>query len=528
MNLIKKIIAVCLVSLLYAPSLWGTGPFPDANKRKLALSKVNPKVVYVNQHSRADCPDGSSWAKAFPSLFEALKSNLRGKTEIWVARGTYYPTDNTQREASFTLVSGVGIYGGFMGSELLRSQRDWGRNATVLSGEIGDPARLSDNAYHVVTGADNAVIDGFIIRDGYALPGEGENDDSGCLVKVPEKMAGTEDLDSVTNMKFSSGGGLLNLHAGTYARNCRFLSNYAVNGGAAYNMVTRYWDPDHVESTPSAPPPVFENCIFEDNHAISLGGAVCNAFFTRSVFAGCIFSDNSCKGKGGAVYGDMGSPVYMMNVLFNNNEAERGAALAAEGASSHRLIFATFTCNMAYDIGAALYQGAYMNEQADGTPFIGNEIHLYRSLVLSNVSISSPTSISSWHDSTVTFDAESVVEDVDGTIAPGPYLGKDGFASKSVEAGFNPARKINIGYWINRFDGDENRTYYKYDYDTSSRAGEPGIIYVNYDAPPGGDGSSWAMAFCDLNLALEKAAAGSQVWVAKGVYTPIDGPDRSA
>lgn len=160
MNLINKIIVVWLISALYAPSLWATGPFPDTNEQKQILRKVNPKVVYVNQYSRADCPDGSSWSQAFPSLFEALKSNLIGKNEIWVARGTYYPTKTTQREASFALVSGVGIYGGFMGNELLRSQRDWSRNSTVLSGEIGDPARLSDNSYHVVTGADNAVIDG--------------------------------------------------------------------------------------------------------------------------------------------------------------------------------------------------------------------------------------------------------------------------------------------------------------------------------------------------------------------------------
>lgn len=281
-----------------------------------------------------------------------------------------------------------------------------------------------------------------------------------------------------------------------------------------------------MESTISGPSPVFENCIFEDNHAKALGGAVNNAFLTRTTFAGCIFSDNSCKDKGGAVYADMVSPVYMMNVLFSNNEAERGAALAAEGASPHRLVFATFTCNMAYDIGAALYQGAYMDKQTDGTPFIGNEVHLYRSLVMSNVSISSPTSISSWHDSTVIFDAESVAETVDGTIVLGRYLLKKGFVSKSTEAGFNPAREINIAYWINRFDGDENRTYYRYDYDTSSRAGEPGVIYVD-DAAPDGDGSSWARAFCDLNFALEQAAAGSQIWVTKGVYTPTDSPDRS-
>ncbi|NDY73545.1 hypothetical protein DO021_09360 [Desulfobacter hydrogenophilus] len=518
MNSVKKIIAaLCLMSVLCPQSLWASGPFPDTVKKKQSIKKINPAVVYVNQDSRADTPDGSSWAQAFPSLSTALQSNLTGKKEIWVARGTYYPSDTSEREDSFCLISGISIYGGFIGNEFLRSQRNWIKNLTVLSGEIGDPQRLSDNSYHVVIGADDAILDGFFIKDGYALPDD-----------VLKKKAGIEDPDTATSAISYCGGGLINLYAGTRVRNCSFQGNYAVRGGAVCNLATRDGDDKDMSKAMDNKAPVFENCIFEDNHAVTQGGAVYNAFFTRTRFVTCVFTDNASGSKGGAVYADEGSSVHLMNVLFSHNEAERGAALSADGSSTLRLIYATFACNMAYDTGAAIYLGSCLNEQTDGSPFIGNEAHLYKSLVISNVSISAASSISSQHDSTVTFDEQSVVETVDGTMNTAQFLVEKSFASKSAEAGFHPGRKVDVDCWTDIFDGDENRMYLNYAYDTSSTTGNPGIIYVNDDATAGGDGTSWATAFCDLNLALEQAAAGSRIWVAKGVYTPTDGPERFA
>lgn len=44
--------------------------------------------------------------------------------------------------------------------------------------------------------------------------------------------------------------------------------------------------------------------------------------------------------------------------------------------------------------------------------------------------------------------------------------------------------------------------------------------FVDDDAPPGGDGLSWATAFEDLQPAMELALAGDAIWVAEGVYVP--------
>jgi hypothetical protein len=45
-------------------------------------------------------------------------------------------------------------------------------------------------------------------------------------------------------------------------------------------------------------------------------------------------------------------------------------------------------------------------------------------------------------------------------------------------------------------------------------------IYVDANAPPGGDGSSWATAYRYLQDALADASNGDQIWVAAGTYYP--------
>ncbi|MCP3905268.1 MAG: right-handed parallel beta-helix repeat-containing protein [Planctomycetes bacterium] len=55
------------------------------------------------------------------------------------------------------------------------------------------------------------------------------------------------------------------------------------------------------------------------------------------------------------------------------------------------------------------------------------------------------------------------------------------------------------------------------------------VHFVDADAPPGGDGSSWAQAFDDLHDGLAAAAADDSVWVAVGTYVPAPpGGSRAA
>lgn len=140
----------------------------------ILATDVEAQGIIRVKPSGNDANDGSSWPSAMRTLQAALfaiSSYGSPADEIWVAAGTYAPTDGTDRTATFQLQSGVAIYGGFAGSETSRDARNWEANVTTLSGDIGVIGDNSDNSYHVVTANatdSTAILDGFTIADGNA------------------------------------------------------------------------------------------------------------------------------------------------------------------------------------------------------------------------------------------------------------------------------------------------------------------------------------------------------------------------
>jgi len=70
-------------------------------------------VIYVDIDATGN-NDGTSWSNAFTDLQDALDKAFDGD-EIWVAEGTYKPTDTDDSNVSFELGEGVTLYGGFDG-----------------------------------------------------------------------------------------------------------------------------------------------------------------------------------------------------------------------------------------------------------------------------------------------------------------------------------------------------------------------------------------------------------------------------
>ena len=127
--------------------------------------------------------DGLAWATAYEDLQTALTQaevlNADGDTnnnvdQIWVAEGTYLPSkelsSGNARSATFSLLDGVALYGGFAGTETTLEARDWNVHETILSGDIGEIGESADNALTVVTcpGVIETTIDGFSITAGHA------------------------------------------------------------------------------------------------------------------------------------------------------------------------------------------------------------------------------------------------------------------------------------------------------------------------------------------------------------------------
>lgn len=118
-----------------------------------AMEQLNHLVIFVDEASTARFPNGKSWASAFSSLTDAFESNMYGKEEIWIARGTYWVNSDADHATRFSLVSDIVLYGGFSGNETSREQRNWKTNATVLSALKSNENDTFRNVYNVVLGS---------------------------------------------------------------------------------------------------------------------------------------------------------------------------------------------------------------------------------------------------------------------------------------------------------------------------------------------------------------------------------------
>jgi hypothetical protein len=118
-----------------------------------------PTTVFVDS-AATGANDGSSWADAYTDLQDAidLVANSCPGVEIWVAKGTYFPSRDQTGNASpsdprdktfYINTDGTQLYGGFAGTETDKSQRVAG-NETILSGDIGIAGDSTDNCYTVV------------------------------------------------------------------------------------------------------------------------------------------------------------------------------------------------------------------------------------------------------------------------------------------------------------------------------------------------------------------------------------------
>ncbi len=254
----------------------------------------NGNCIWHVKPNTSGSQTGQSWPYAFHDLQDALAVAEAGD-QIWVAQGTYYPDedfDNPDGDndltKSFVLKDGVGIYGGFTGTETSIDQRDWLGNPTVLSGAIG-ASTSTDNSLHVVRSENNsssAVLDGFTITQGHAKGNYPEYIGGGALIR---NSSPTFQNCSFKYNQAGSGGG-----AGTWSGgepsflNCQFIENSATGAGGAVNIQTSG--------------PIFRVCTFLGNSSEN-GGAVWSINnLTRPVFQSCLFNFNTASGSGGALY----------------------------------------------------------------------------------------------------------------------------------------------------------------------------------------------------------------------------------
>ncbi|MDF9831077.1 choice-of-anchor Q domain-containing protein [Parabacteroides sp. PF5-6] len=177
--------------------------------------------IHVNQKATSSNPDGKSWETAYTDLADVLKG-LTGPAEVWVAKGTYKPTDDNDRDAYFSIPTNVRVYGGFAGTEgETFADRDWAKNKTILSGDIGEETK-DDNCLNVVN-LYGGTLDGFHITGGYCDP-EGEVQSNAGGVSA---SGGTLTNNTIYDNTATDYGG------GVHASNGAILTNNTIYGNKA-------------------------------------------------------------------------------------------------------------------------------------------------------------------------------------------------------------------------------------------------------------------------------------------------------
>ena len=353
------------------------------------ISPAAAKVIYVDADA-AGANNGSSWADAYKFLQDALSdANTSSKpVEIRVAGGSYRPDEDTlhpggtgDRQATFQLLNGVNIKGGYAGLDQpdLPDDRNVDKYKAILSGDLNgndvgpgdfewqnvfdftcDPNR-ADNSYHVVIGNatdSTAVLNGFTITAGHS------NNQDPCNTHIEGSgmlnYFGSPTIIDCTFYRNSArsdegnysprGGGMLNSSGNPALRNCNFIENFVFGG----NTSSCGGGLCNINSNPTLVNCLFRNNIAEGYDSEYSGGAMFNENSSPAL-TDCSFIDNWAHWGGAVCNGDFNSNATLKRCTFTGNYANDngGAILSAAG----NLIDCTFTDNEAYTYGGGVLCG---------------------------------------------------------------------------------------------------------------------------------------------------------------------------
>lgn len=248
---------------------------------------------------------GTSWSQARQTIASAMSIAASGD-QIWVAAGTY--------DETFTIVSGVVLYGGFAGNETSLGQRDPATHVTVIDGGGGGA---------VITVPENATgdtrIDGFTVQHGKKL--------IVCNSGSAPAINGNVLTDQYQAESYSfSTGAVYSTSASPVITNNLFTNNVAaasfpsmtMNAGAVY--VT------------GGSPVVVGNTFYgnkvqnEPTVGLATHGGALYASGSSITFANNVVDGNSVSGgypQGGGVWVSGGSPIFSTNCFWSNSPSDR-------------------------------------------------------------------------------------------------------------------------------------------------------------------------------------------------------------
>ncbi|MHB9038617.1 MAG: right-handed parallel beta-helix repeat-containing protein, partial [Armatimonadota bacterium] len=297
----------------------------------LAVSS-SAAVYYVDGTRPDNSGSGLSWAAAKKTIQAAITAASSG-SEVWVKAVT------SGYNESITLTQGVSVYGGFVGNETARNQRNWTINVTIIDGTSKDNSVVIANSGITST----TEIDGFTIENGVGMLVSGYRYGGGikCYSASP-----TIRNNIIQNNTATYGGGIRSgdtcspvIEYNTIQSN---QADYGAgvmmyNGTCRYNTITLNTNLTTGNSggggvfigAYSSQVAVSDNTI-TDNETITAGGGVYSSYSSAAI-SGNTVSGNSVSmtsGAGGGIYSAAGSPSIQGNSVSNNHAWSGGGIYA--------------------------------------------------------------------------------------------------------------------------------------------------------------------------------------------------------
>ncbi len=475
-------------------------------------------VLYVNgATTNVSGADGRSWTTAYAALGPALAAAIEGD-EIWVAAYEYSVTS-----VSLNLRSGIGLYGGFVGTETEREQRDWRRNRSALRGAAPYVLRVAAGATNttridglVIFGATSAAI--YCERSSPVIANNKicENMPLGRGIYCKNSFAIITNNYLYANGTLAQAGGAINAEGGApQILNNRIMGNIAAGGAGisctasspviAFNVIqgnTADMAGAGIECYQSSPEIhnnwLLWNRVNYDN--IGGGGISCSQpgspNIRNNVFVGNSVAILQNQGRGGAIYcNTQSSPSIVNNTILRCGLPSAGACLYST--STNALLVAN---NVIAFNGAGIESAVapvLRNNCVAENPN-GNYLGIPDPTgTMGNLSLP-PLLLEDSRYGRICLQPDSPCRDAGDSTLVG--VGEtDVYGQPRIQGG-----SIDIG--AQETDGSTNLV-------------ETPIVRVSPEGNDDQDGSTWALAKRTVQLAIQQATeTRGEVWVREGTY----------
>lgn len=230
----------------------------------LMMNAQTPAIRYVSKASySSNANDGTSWATAKKDIQDAINdlvnNNLTG--EVWVAEGTYYPTESTESSStpyykSFKIPAGITVRGGFRG----KVDADPEKNIEAYSGESSLSDRiLQDEKNFGKASKSSGTLDGEDAKSG--------------VYAHKTILCGDLNQSKTASLKWNSAKNIFDV---TFYGNSYHVVWFAMNG---FNADTK-------RANALSKPAKLEGCVVESGHAYTRNT---NAFHPHEGYGGGIY-----------------------------------------------------------------------------------------------------------------------------------------------------------------------------------------------------------------------------------------------